>query len=85
MNKTSKITVLGAGNVGATIAYTLCLSGTAAEIVLVDINKDKANGEAMDIEQGSAFLPASKIISGDYSDTVGSDIVIVTVGSARKP
>lgn len=85
MNKTSKITVLGAGNVGATIAYTLVLEGLAAEVVLVDINKDKANGEAMDIVQGSAFYPSSKVIAGDYEDTVGSDIVIVTVGSARKP
>jgi L-lactate dehydrogenase len=85
MNKTSKITVLGAGNVGATIAYTLVLEGLAAEVVLVDINKDKANGEAMDIVQGSAFYPSSKVIAGDYADTVDSDVVIVTVGSARKP
>lgn len=85
MEKACKISILGAGNVGATIAYTLTLKGIASEIVLVDINKNKAEGEAMDIIQCTALCPSVNIYSGDYSDIKGSDIVIVTLGCARKP
>lgn len=85
MKKANKISILGAGNVGATIAYTLTLEGLASEIVLVDINKDKAKGEALDIIQCTALCPSVNIYSGEYSDIEGSDIVIVTLGSARKP
>ena len=85
MKKANKITILGAGNVGATIAYTLTLEGLASEIVLVDINKDKAKGEALDIIQCTALCPSVNIYSGEYSDMEGSDIVIVTLGCARKP
>ncbi len=85
MKKANKISILGAGNVGATIAYTLTLEGLASEIVLVDINKDKAKGEALDIIQCTALCPSVNIYSGEYSDIEGSDIVIVTLGCARKP
>lgn len=80
-----KVTVLGAGNVGATIAYTLTVMGICSELVIVDINKPKATGEAMDIRQGVSFCPSVKVYSGDYEDTVNSDIVVITVGVARKP
>lgn len=85
MEKGKKISILGAGNVGATIAYTLTLDGMASEIVLVDINTDKAKGEAMDIIQGTALCPPVNIYAGDYSDIKDSDIVVITLGSARKP
>lgn len=80
-----KITILGAGNVGATIAYTLAVDGMASEIVLVDINQDKAKGEALDIHQGTPLCPPVDIHDGDVASAAGSDIVVVTVGSARKP
>lgn len=83
--RSKKITILGAGNVGATIAYTLTLSGICSEIVLVDINKNKAMGEAKDIFQGTAFSSPVRVHDGDYPDAAGSDIVVVTVGAARKP
>ncbi|MCI1956034.1 MAG: L-lactate dehydrogenase [Oscillospiraceae bacterium] len=85
MKKANKISILGAGNVGATIAYTLTLEGLASEIVLVDINKNKAKGESLDIIQCTALCPSVNIYSGEYSDIEGSDIVIVTLGCARKP
>lgn len=85
IQKKRKISILGAGNVGATIAYALTLQGVCSEIVLVDINKDKAEGEALDITQCGACVPACKIWSGDYADIAGSDIVIVTFGVGRKP
>ncbi|HAN21798.1 MAG: L-lactate dehydrogenase [Clostridiales bacterium GWF2_36_10] len=80
-----KITILGAGNVGATIAYTLSLKGLCSEIVLIDINKDKSTGEALDIVHGTPFGNPVKIFSGDYEDAANSNIVIVTLGIARKP
>ena len=80
-----KISILGTGNVGATIAYTLALQGVCSEIVLVDINKDKAEGEALDITQCSACIPSCKVWSGEYADVKGSDIIVVTFGVGRKP
>ena len=80
-----KITVLGAGNVGASIAYTLAIRGLCSEIVMIDINKEKCEGEALDIYQGTPFTEPIKILSGEYEDVANSDIVIVTIGIARKP
>lgn len=85
MNRGKKISILGAGKVGATIAYTLVISGIASEIVLIDIDMNKAKGEVMDIQQGTPFTKPVNIYAGDYADTAGSDIVIITMGMARKP
>ena len=85
IQKKRKISILGAGNVGATIAYALTLQGVCSEIVLVDINKEKAEGEALDITQCAACVPACKIWCGEYADVAGSDIVILTFGVGRKP
>ena len=81
----SKISVIGAGSVGATIANDLMIQGIASEIVLVDINKKKAIGEALDIYQGAPFCSPAIVRPGDYADTAGSDIVVITCGMARKP
>ena len=80
-----KITIIGAGNVGATIAYTLSLTTIASEILLIDINKEKVEGEVMDIVQGTSFREPISVASGDYADAAGSDIVIITSGIGRKP
>ena len=79
----SKITIIGAGSVGATIAYTLSSQDIASEIVLIDINKQKAEGEVLDIIQGTCFRDPISIIAGDYEDAKDSDIVIITSGIAR--
>ena len=81
----SKITIIGAGSVGATIAYTLSGENIASEIVMIDINKEKVQGEVMDIEQGTCFRDPISIVCGDYEDAKDSDIVIITSGIARKP
>ena len=81
----NKITVIGTGNVGATIAYTLTTTGIASEIVLIDINTEKALGEALDIRQGVPFFTPCNIYAGHYQDAVDSDIVVITSGIARKP
>ena len=80
-----KVTVIGAGNVGSTIAYTLSLGDIASEIVLIDINKEKVEGEVMDIVQGTSFREPISVIAGEYEDAVDSDIVIITSGIGRKP
>lgn len=81
----SKITVIGAGSVGATVANDLMVQGIASEIVLVDVNKKKAVGEALDIYQGAPFHSPAIVRSGDFADAAGSDIVVITCGVARKP
>ena len=79
-----KITIIGAGSVGSTIAYTLSNDDSVSELVMIDINKDKAEGEVMDIIQGTCFRNPISIIAGDYEDAKDSDIVIITSGIARK-
>lgn len=79
-----KISIIGAGSVGSTIAYTLATQTLANEIVMIDINKQKADGEALDIQQGLPFSGPCAIYAGDYSDAKDSDIVIITSGIARK-
>lgn len=81
----SKITIIGAGSVGSTIAYTLSSSSSVAEIVLIDINEKKVKGEVMDIMQGVSFRDPISIVAGKYEDAKDSDIVIITSGIARKP
>ena len=81
----NKVTIIGAGSVGATVAYTLVATGSVAEIVLIDVNVEKAKGEALDILQATPYLSPVKIYCGTYEDAVGSDIVIVTSGVGRKP
>lgn len=80
----TKITVIGTGNVGSTIAYTLTVLGIATEIVMIDINNEKAMGEALDIRQGTPFASSCSVYAGSYADAADSDIVIITSGVARK-
>lgn len=80
-----KVTIIGAGSVGSTIAYTMAVNGIATEVVMIDINEAKSMGEALDIRQGVAFCPPISIYAGGYQDAENSDIVIITSGIARKP
>ena len=80
-----KVTIIGAGSVGSTIAYTMAVNGIATEIVMIDINEAKAMGEALDIRQGVPFCPPVSIYAGSYQDAQGSDVVVLTSGIARKP
>lgn len=80
-----KVTIIGAGSVGSTIANDMVVTGTATDIVLIDIDEDKAYGEAMDIYQGTSFGAPAVVRSGKYEDAAGSSIVIITSGLPRKP
>lgn len=84
-DRASKITIIGAGFVGATTAYTLMLSGLVSELVLIDVNKEKVEGEVMDLNHGMPFVRPVKIYSGSYNDCAGSDIIIIAAGANQKP
>lgn len=84
MSNNKKISILGSGRVGSSIAYSLILDGICSEIVLVDIAKDLARGESMDMIQGTPFSNPVNIYAGEYEDVRDSDIVIVTLGKARQ-
>ncbi|MEG1585579.1 MAG: malate dehydrogenase, partial [Bacteroidales bacterium] len=84
----SKITVVGAGNVGATCANVLAVKEVASDVVLLDIKEGFAEGKAMDIMQTANLLGFSTRVKGvtnDYAETAGSDVVVITSGLARKP
>lgn len=81
----TKIAIIGTGNVGATFAYALMLNGLAAEIVLIDVNKSKAEGEAMDLNHGVPLAHPTRIWSGTYADCAGAALTVVTAGAAQKP
>ena len=86
MNKKEiqKVTVIGAGYVGSTTAYTLMLNGLFSELVLIDINTTKARGEAMDLNHGLPFAKPVKIYQGSYEDSKDSDLIIITAGANQK-
>jgi L-lactate dehydrogenase len=79
----TRIAIVGAGNVGATCAYTLLLRGLAEEIVLVDANKDKAKGEAMDLDHSIPFTLPTRVWAGEYADCAGAAVTIITAGGAQ--
>jgi len=81
----SKIAIIGAGYVGAAIAYNVAINRTASEIVLIDVNRDKAMGEALDINHGLCHLGQMNIHAGDYSDCANCDAIVMTAGLNRKP
>lgn len=84
----SKVTVVGAGNVGATCANVLAVNEVANEIVLIDIKEGLAEGKAMDIMQTAQLMGFDSVVKGvtnDYSQTAGSDVVVITSGLPRKP
>lgn len=85
--KRRKITVIGAGNVGATTAQRVVEKGLVEELVLLDIDQDLARGKALDLAESAPLVGYDTRIfgTGDYADTHGSDLVIITSGVPRKP
>ena len=85
MDGTRKIVIVGAGAVGSTFAYTLMNSGLASEIVLVDLDRPRAEAEAMDMNHGLFFAPPVEIHAGDYDDCAGAAVVVITAGARQRP
>jgi L-lactate dehydrogenase len=80
-----RIAIVGVGDVGSTFAYALLLSGLAAEIVLIDANRAKSEGEAMDLNHTVPFTHPTRIWAGDYADCAGAAITVLTAGAKQKP
>lgn len=80
-----KIVVVGAGAVGSTTAYTLLLGGLFQDIVLIDINRDKAEGDALDMAHGVSLVKPVTVMAGDYADCKDADIVVIAAGAPQKP
>ena len=85
MNNIQKAAVIGCGFVGSSIAFTLMQSGIFSELVLIDANRDKAEGEAMDLSHGLPFARPMDIRAGDYDDVADCALVIITAGAGQKP
>lgn len=81
----TRIAIVGAGNVGATYAYSLLLSRLSSEIVLIDANRARAEGEAMDLNHAIPFAHATRIWAGDYSDCAGAAVTVITAGAGQRP
>lgn len=82
--KKTRIVVIGVGAVGSTTAYTLLLRERMDELVLIDANKDKAIGDALDMNHGLPFLGKAKVWAGTYEDCREADIIIITAGAAQR-
>lgn len=86
MNEKKKVVLVGCGFVGMSFAYSLLISGGVDELVLIDVNKEKTIGEAMDLNHGLPYARQKmKIKAGDYSDCKDADIVVITAGATQKP
>lgn len=80
-----KAAIIGCGFVGSATAFTLMQSKLFSELVLIDVDKARAEGEAMDISHGMPFAAPMKIYAGSYDDIVDADIIIITAGANQKP
>ena len=80
-----KVAIIGAGFVGASAAYAMSINNLVSELVLIDVNREKAYGEALDISHGLSFAGHMNVYSGDYADVKDCDVIVVTAGAARKP
>jgi L-lactate dehydrogenase len=81
----ARIVIIGAGDVGSTLAYTLQIAGLVEEIVLIDSDAERARGEAMDMNHGLFFVPPVKIYAGDYNDCRDAAVVVITAGVRQQP
>ena len=79
-----RVAIIGAGAVGSSIAYALTIRNLASEIVLVDVDKKRAHGEALDIQHGISYMGMSSVRAGDYEDCANCDMIIITAGRARR-
>ena len=80
-----RVAVVGVGNVGATFAYALLLSGLASEIVLIDSNRAKAEGESMDLNHAVPFTHPTRIWAGNYPECAGAAVTVLAAGASQKP
>lgn len=86
LKRVNRVALIGTGFVGSSYAFALLNQGVTEELVLIDINKEKSEGDAMDLNHGLPFAPSrTKIWFGDYSDCKDADLVVLTAGANQKP
>ncbi|GAB6179708.1 L-lactate dehydrogenase [Desulfotomaculum defluvii] len=85
LSKGAKIAIIGAGLVGSSAAFSIMSSGLASDLVLVDINRAKAEGEAMDLGDAAAFIKPTNVYAGSFEDCQDSNIIVFTAGANQKP
>ncbi|WP_040207501.1 L-lactate dehydrogenase [Neobacillus jeddahensis] len=84
--KVNRVVLVGTGAVGCSYAYSMINQGVAEELVLIDVNEAKAEGEAMDLNHGIPFAPSPiNVWSGSYQDCATADLIVITAGLAQKP
>ncbi|SER68681.1 L-lactate dehydrogenase [Salipaludibacillus aurantiacus] len=84
-SKTSRVVIIGTGFVGSSYAFSLINQNITDEMVLIDLNKEKTEGDAMDLNHGIPFGSPTKIWAGDYADCKDADIVVITAGANQRP
>ena len=82
--ESTRVVIIGTGSVGATSAYAILMQGIASEVVLIDVDKNKCQGEVWDLEHGLSFMPQARVFMGDYADCETADLVIITAGLKQK-
>lgn len=81
----TKVAIIGAGFVGSSTAFAMALGQNVSEVVLIDVNKEKAIGESLDINHGLCFVGQMAVYAGEYQDLANCDVIIITAGLNRKP
>ncbi len=83
--RSGRIVIIGAGLVGSTFAYSLMINGLVSEIVMLDVNQERLEGEVMDLNHGIAFVRPVQVRMGTYSDCKDADLIVIAAGSNQKP
>lgn len=83
--RSGRIVIIGAGLVGSTFAYSLMINGLVSEIVMLDVNQERLEGEVMDLNHGIAFVRPVRVRIGTYADCKDADLIVITAGSNQKP
>ncbi|MGE5582060.1 MAG: L-lactate dehydrogenase [Bacillota bacterium] len=81
----SRVVIIGAGLVGSTFAYSLMINGTAAEIIIIDVNQERLEGEVMDLNHGLSFVRPALVRAGTYADCAAADVIVITAGANQRP
>jgi L-lactate dehydrogenase len=80
-----KVSIIGAGNVGVRYAFALMIKGVTRQIILVDIDRIRLEGEVMDLSHSAPYISPTEVLIGGYPDISGSDLVVITAGRKRRP
>lgn len=83
--RNSRVVIIGAGFVGSTFAYSLMINGVVSEIVMIDVNQERLEGEVMDLNHGISFVRPVLVRAGSFADCAAADIIVITAGASQKP